>query len=208
MAPAFPLIVAFIGAAAMAPVVLLAALRFAVLGERREFGRRVIKWGVIGALAFALSDLLLGLILRDPATLVGAMVGAAAGFSTLSVSYTVLQRALARRRYVISGRDRSNKDSMQSFKPSALAVNAVLFEFWDPIGVRAASGPQDEYQSYVPQLMALVNRDAPDTEIAEFLGEAEGRAMRLAVSPLSIRLGIATRIKAAMLEPSELRRDG
>jgi len=203
LAPTFPLFVAFIAAAAMAPVVLFSALRLALHGDRRAFGRRVIAWGVVGAFGFALTDVLLSVVIRDPATFTGAAIGAAAGFSIVSVGYTVLQRTLARRRRVIADRDRSIRDSLQCFKPAALAVNAVLFEFWDPLGVRVASGPEDEYESYVPQLMALVNRDAPDTEIADFLGEAEGRAMRLAVSPLSNRLEIATRIKAAMLEPSK-----
>ncbi|MEO7360142.1 MAG: hypothetical protein ABI120_07425 [Gemmatimonadaceae bacterium] len=208
MALTFPVYLAFVGAAAMAPVVLFAALRFAVSGKRRAFGRQVIWWGAIGALGFVLADIVLGLLLRARATIVGASVGAAAGFSVLSVSYTVLQRVLARRRLLVADRHPSPGDAMDSFKQSSLAVNTVLFEHWDPIGVRGANGSRDEYLTYVPQLLALVNRDAPDEELAAFLGEVEGRAMRVVVSPLSERLRVATRIKAVALGHASSQRDG
>lgn len=64
------------------------------------------------------------------------------------VSYTVVQRALVRRRSLIARRDRSSKESMRSLKTTAQAVNFVLFEHWDPIGVRGANGPPDEYSTY------------------------------------------------------------
>jgi hypothetical protein len=206
--PTFLVFVAFMGAAALAPVVFVAALRFAVRGQRQAYGKQVLKWGALGALGFALSDILLGLVLRDRATVVGASVGAAAGFSILALGYTLLQRVLANRRRLVADLNRSPGDATRTFKQSSLAVNTVLVEYWDPIGVRAANGPHDEYLSYVPQLLALVARNAPDRDLAAFLGEAEGRAMRLVVSPLSARLSVAARIRAAVLAQAASPSDG
>ena len=90
----------------------------------------------------------------------------------------------------------SSGAEMSSVSEQSLAVNALLFEYWDPIGVRAMGGPDSEYIDYVPQLIGLAQRGAPDTELAEFLAEAESRAMGLSISPLAKRLEVASRIKS------------
>jgi hypothetical protein len=94
---------------------------------------------------------------------------------------------------------------MSSFREQTRAVNAVLFEHWDPIGVRAMEGPDTEYMNYVPQLIGLAQRGAPDLELAEFLGGVESGAMGLSISPLAKRLDIASRIKREIPQRSDAR---
>jgi hypothetical protein len=101
----------------------------------------------------------------------------------------------------------SRGDEMNSFREQTRAVNAVLLEHWDPIGVRAMDGPDSEYINYVPQLIGLALRDAPDLELAEFLGDVESGAMGLSISPLAKRLDVASRIKKE-IPPGSDARDG
>ncbi len=89
---------------------------------------------------------------------------------------------------------------MDSFNRISLAVNRILFDHWDPLGIRAAEGPEDEYVSYVPQVICRVNRGASDVELAEFLSEVEGRQMGLSVLPSAHRIEVAARIRAAVLQ--------
>ena len=49
------------------------------------------------------------------------------------------------------------------------AVDTILWEDWDPIGVREMGGPSDEYQSYVPKVVALIASGASETELADHL---------------------------------------
>jgi hypothetical protein len=84
---------------------------------------------------------------------------------------------------------------MSSFSEQTRAVSAILFEHWDPIGVRAIGGPESEYINYVPQLIGLAQRGASALELAGFLAEAESGAMGLSISPLAKRLAVASRIK-------------
>jgi hypothetical protein len=97
---------------------------------------------------------------------------------------------------------------MSSFKQQSIAVNRVLLENWDPIGVNASDGPQDEYMNYVPHLVGLVHRDEPDATLAEFLADVEIREMGLPVSPEAKRLTVAARIKAAILDTESARLSG
>lgn len=55
-------------------------------------------------------------------------------------------------------------------------VNAVLYDVWDPIGVNTCA-PRDEYESYVPEILAALQ--AGESEYAIFcrLYEIERRAM-------------------------------
>jgi hypothetical protein len=48
-------------------------------------------------------------------------------------------------------------------------VNEVLHYIWDPIGVRGEPNARDEYDSYVPQIYSLLQRDAAAEEIATHL---------------------------------------
>jgi hypothetical protein len=89
---------------------------------------------------------------------------------------------------------------MDSFKHVSRAVNRILFEHWDPLGVREAEGPEDEYLSYVPQLIGRVQQGASDAELAGYLAEVESRQMGLSVLPPSQRMAVAARVRAAVME--------
>jgi hypothetical protein len=102
LAPTFPLFVAFIATAAMAPLVFFWALRLALSTGSQALGQQMIKWGAAGALGFALADILLAIILRYRPTVVGASVGALAGFTVLSLSYAVVKRVRARRNSTVA----------------------------------------------------------------------------------------------------------
>lgn len=79
--------------------------------------------------------------------------------------------------------------------PIAIAVNDVLYEHWDPIGIRAAA-PRDEYESYVPELIELVRAGESAETIATRLGYISDQAIGLSVGPEAHRLDVARRIIA------------
>ena len=90
---------------------------------------------------------------------------------------------------------------MKSFKQQSQAVNLVLVQYWDPIGVHTTDHEytKDEYSGYVPQLIGLVVHGATDAQIAESLGTLESENMGLEVSPVTKRLDVAARIRVAVL---------
>jgi hypothetical protein len=96
---------------------------------------------------------------------------------------------------------------MDSFKRVSRAVNRILLEQWDPLGIRAAEGPEDEYLSYVPQLIGRVQRGASDAELADYLGEVESRQMGLRVLPSVRRTEIAARIRATVMHHAAMNVD-
>jgi hypothetical protein len=96
---------------------------------------------------------------------------------------------------------------MDSFKRVSRAVNRILFEHWDPLGIRAAEGPEDEYLSYVPQLIGRVQRGASDAELADYLAEVKSRQMGLSAFPSGLLREIAARIRAAVMEHGAMNLD-
>lgn len=91
-------------------------------------------------------------------------------------------------------------EQMDSFTYVSRAVNRILFEHWDPLGIREAEGPEDEYRSYVPQLIGRVHRGASDAELAGYLAEVKSRQMGLSVLPSTKRMDVAARIRTAVME--------
>ncbi len=59
------------------------------------------------------------------------------------------------------------------------AVRRVLIEQWDPIGVGEVEEARDEYDSYAPDLIRMINRQAPANEIFEYLWHVETEHMGL-----------------------------
>lgn len=86
--------------------------------------------------------------------------------------------------------------------PLLKAVNVVLFEHWDPIGVRSidAAWPDDEYESYAPGLVALVSQGASNDAIAEHLGVLETERMGIGPSAPEHRLAVARMVRATVEE--------
>ena len=58
-------------------------------------------------------------------------------------------------------------------------VDRILYEIWDPIGINDAPGARDEYASYVPALVALLQGGASDAEIFGYLSRTERETMGL-----------------------------
>jgi hypothetical protein len=58
------------------------------------------------------------------------------------------------------------------------AVRAILLKHWDPIGIKTEPDAQDEYNSYVPEVVALGSRGR-SADVAAYLAEIETRGMGL-----------------------------
>lgn len=58
------------------------------------------------------------------------------------------------------------------------AVNTVLWRDWDPIGCGV---PEDEYESYAPEVVRLLTEGAPAGEIAAYLRETAAGMMSTSV---------------------------
>ena len=53
------------------------------------------------------------------------------------------------------------------------AIDEILWNDWDPIGVKDMEGVRDEYQSYTPQIFSLAINGAEKFKIAQHLYEIE-----------------------------------
>jgi hypothetical protein len=81
------------------------------------------------------------------------------------------------------------------------AVNAVLFERWDPLEVRAADArwPRDEYEGYAATVLAELERGSSDDVVAEHLAWIERAWMGLEPpSPLRHRLAAVAALRSAV----------
>ncbi|GGY88030.1 hypothetical protein GCM10007388_21810 [Pseudoduganella plicata] len=58
-------------------------------------------------------------------------------------------------------------------------VDEVLYYLWDPIGVSAVPSARDEYRSYVPQVVTLLEDDASAERVASYLNGVVTRRMGL-----------------------------
>lgn len=57
------------------------------------------------------------------------------------------------------------------------AIDKILWENWDPIGVNDNEECRDEYQSYTPHIFSLVIRNADAFKIAKHLYQLETQSM-------------------------------
>jgi hypothetical protein len=81
----------------------------------------------------------------------------------------------------------------------AQAIARILIEDWDPIGVNDVAECQDEYDRYVPAVLALVQGGASTQAIAEHLVEVEHKEMggRSKVTPALLM--VADKVRSAGL---------
>jgi hypothetical protein len=84
-----------------------------------------------------------------------------------------------------------------SYSQLASRVNRILYDQWDPIGVRG-DAPEDEYESYVPVLVRLARGEDAVAAIAAQLGTLESGAMGLKTSSDAHRRGVAEQVVAAV----------
>lgn len=59
--------------------------------------------------------------------------------------------------------------SQRTIRDRVAAVDAVLWEIWDPIGVNHEPGTRDEYTTYAPGVVGLLERGASDDDIERHL---------------------------------------
>jgi hypothetical protein len=81
------------------------------------------------------------------------------------------------------------------------AISTVLFERWDPMGVRAQDKrwPRDEYEGYAAGLLELIDHAASDDVVAEHLARLESAWMGLEpASPLEHRLAVVAELRASL----------
>jgi len=65
-------------------------------------------------------------------------------------------------------------------KHAFAAIRAVLWRDWDPIGCGV---PEDEYDSYIPDVMNLLRERATPAAIEAYLRETAAEAMSSPISP-------------------------
>jgi hypothetical protein len=61
-------------------------------------------------------------------------------------------------------------------------VDEILHYVWDPIGVAGAAGARDEYDGYVPQVVAMLFEGCTADAIASHLSTIETESMGLSRS--------------------------
>lgn len=62
-------------------------------------------------------------------------------------------------------------------------TNEVMHYVWDPIGVAGIPQARDEYDSYLPQVFAMLIERKDEGEIAAYLTGIEDKRMGLTPSP-------------------------
>ena len=62
-------------------------------------------------------------------------------------------------------------------------IRHLLLADWDPIGIRALAGPEDEYDDYVSAVARLVTERASADALAQYLLRIEAEWMCLAPHP-------------------------
>lgn len=56
-------------------------------------------------------------------------------------------------------------------------IDEVIFYLWDPVEVSNAVGARSEYEGYLPSVFEIVRRNAPSSEIADYLMRVESERM-------------------------------
>jgi hypothetical protein len=62
-------------------------------------------------------------------------------------------------------------------------VDEVLFYVWDPIGVSFCPAARDEYQRYLPKVLALLQDDVGAPSVAAYLDDVATARMGLEARP-------------------------
>lgn len=73
-------------------------------------------------------------------------------------------------------------------------IEAILLHDWDPIGIVAEAGAQDEYNAYAPAVFSLLCRTQNPADVARYLIGIEVDRMGSDEVDLSARLPVANRL--------------
>src|SRR4051812_29560261 len=83
------------------------------------------------------------------------------------------------------------------------AVSRSLREIWDPIGLGDIRDlPSDEYDSYAPVVLSLIQTGASDREVAKYLAKVEAQTMGLTARSLTVLEFVAAQVRAAAITAS------
>jgi len=95
----------------------------------------------------------------------------------------------------------TDPDRRRTVRAEIRAAAVVLRREWDPIGRGKVDDlPDDEYDSYAPQVVSLIEAGASDNAIADYLRELEGETIGVA-SGLDLR-SVAAQLRSAVAEAS------
>ena len=75
-----------------------------------------------------------------------------------------------------------------------IKVDKILWEEWDPIGVKDYGGLDDEYRRYVPSIVALLQNGADESQIAKLLHQHA-----------NVNMGLSTRLEDHIETANNLR---
>lgn len=81
------------------------------------------------------------------------------------------------------------------------AINDLLLQQWDPLGVRDVPGHQRDYDVYAHQVFGLLARGASELQITRFLHGAEGSELN---HPELASRDLAPLVRALRAVPFEL----
>ena len=59
------------------------------------------------------------------------------------------------------------------------AIDKILWNDWDPIGINDEIAARDEYQSYIPEIFSLLIQNKSEKEIVDSLCKIENERMGL-----------------------------
>ncbi|MGZ8363768.1 MAG: hypothetical protein ACXW3D_07685 [Caulobacteraceae bacterium] len=91
--------------------------------------------------------------------------------------------------------------------PIGSAVHSILWNEWDPIGVRHfGDWPDDEYDFYIWPLISKITRSETVEQIADYLDWAANENMGMGGDPALVRashLRIASKLHALRSQPEQ-----
>jgi hypothetical protein len=97
-----------------------------------------------------------------------------------------------------------DKSRRRALREEIRAVAVVLRREWDPISGGADGVPADEYDSYAPVLVGMIERGQSDRAIAEHLSHLESDVIGVGSRSLTTLEEIARKIRAAVSEATNL----
>ena len=74
-------------------------------------------------------------------------------------------------------------------------IGLILMQEWDPIGVNDVPEASDEYDGYIGDVYALIERGATESEISNYLHCVELRQMELSIPSMAARDHTASSLK-------------
>ena len=78
-------------------------------------------------------------------------------------------------------------------------ISRVLWDVWDPIGVKGFDGPRDEYASYVNGVYELLLSGASDEDVAKHLLHIATETMGLSGPTVDVMRPTVTALRAVKL---------